>query len=436
MTAQPAILEPVPAHARHLFFDLIPSVHPQAALLALAAACDGRSVVLGIGPDVAHALGAQIAGLRGFPDLPHAEPEIPATQFALWLWLRGDEPGELLLRGLALQELIEPAFTLVQAIDSFRHQDNRDLTGYEVGTETPGDAAAIDAAVVQGQGIGIDGSSFAAVQQWLHDFPAFEAMSRVDQDECIGRRRDDNQALEDAPESAHVKRTAQEDFDPEAFVLRRSMPWVSGADAGLMFLAFGNSFDTYEALLRRMTGYDDGISDALFRFSQPLSGGYYWCPPMSGNAVDLSALGASMASAPADILPVHGLHNDGASKRPSWWRNWKVMLPLWVAMGGLVWLGLRYNVDSSVIAGSVVAVGLLSNAFAWLLGLIALVPIIGPIIVKILSIGFIWLLNAVGYLVSYIAIRRGYSKDVLTYRGLTVAVIIGIVTGFVLGKLL
>ncbi|MDP2029489.1 MAG: hypothetical protein ACOH1Q_10975 [Thiobacillus sp.] len=112
------------------------------------------------------------------------------------------------------------------------------------------------------------------------------------------------------------------------------------------------------------------------------------------------------------------------------------MLPLWLVMGGLVWLGLYLNVDRSVIAGSVLAVGLISNAFAWLLGIIALVPIIGPVIVKVLSIGFIWLLNAVGYLVSYIAIRRGYSKDVLTYRGLTVAVIIGIVIGFVLGKLL
>jgi len=119
-----------------------------------------------------------------------------------------------------------------------------------------------------------------------------------------------------------------------------------------------------------------------------------------------------------------------------WWRNWKVMLPLWLVMGGLVWLGLYLNVDRSVIAGSVLAVGLISNAFAWLLGIVALVPIIGPVIVKVLSIGFIWLLNAVGYLVSYIAIRRGYSKDVLTYRGLTVAIIIGIVIGFVLGKLL
>ena len=122
--------------------------------------------------------------------------------------------------------------------------------------------------------------------------------------------------------------------------------------------------------------------------------------------------------------------------RTPWWRNWKVMLPLWIGIGGLVWLGLHFNVDRSVIAGSVVAVGLLTNAFAWLLGIIALVPVIGPIIVKVLSIGFIWLLNAVGYLVSYIAIRRGYSKDVLTYRGITIATIIGIVIGFVLGKLL
>lgn len=119
-----------------------------------------------------------------------------------------------------------------------------------------------------------------------------------------------------------------------------------------------------------------------------------------------------------------------------WWRNWKIMLPLWVAMGGLAWFALRHNVDQSVVAGSVVAIGLISNAFAWLLGLIALVPVIGPIIVKVLSVGLIWLLNALGYLVSYIAIRRGYSRDVLTYRGLTVALIIGIVIGFVIGKLL
>lgn len=125
----------------------------------------------------------------------------------------------------------------------------------------------------------------------------------------------------------------------------------------------------------------------------------------------------------------------GATPGAPWWRNWKVMLPLWLAIAGLTWLALHYNVDAGVVAGSVLVVGVLSNAFAWLLGIVALVPVIGPLIVKVLSVGFIWLLNAVGYLVSFIAIRRGYSKDVLTYRGLTVAVIIGIVIGYVMGKL-
>jgi hypothetical protein len=118
-----------------------------------------------------------------------------------------------------------------------------------------------------------------------------------------------------------------------------------------------------------------------------------------------------------------------------WWRNWAVMVLLWLAIGGLIWLGLHFHVDRRLIAAGVVLLGLLSNAFAWLLAVIALVPLVGPLIVKILSIGFIWLLNAVGYLVSFIAIRRGYSKDVLTYRGLTIAVIIGIVIGYILGTL-
>lgn len=125
-----------------------------------------------------------------------------------------------------------------------------------------------------------------------------------------------------------------------------------------------------------------------------------------------------------------------AAESPHWLKSWKVMVVLWIVMLALVWMALSYKVDKTVIAGSVLVIGLVSNAFAWLLGIVALVPIIGPLIVKVLSIGFIWLLNAIGYLVSYIAIKRGYSKDVLTYRGVTIALIIGIVIGFVLGKLI
>ena len=119
-----------------------------------------------------------------------------------------------------------------------------------------------------------------------------------------------------------------------------------------------------------------------------------------------------------------------------WWKNWKVMMPVWLIIVGLTWWAIDSQVDAAVITGSVVVVGLVTNAFAWLLGLIALVPVIGPLIVTLLTTGFVLLLNAVGSIVSFVAIRRGYSKDVLTTKGLTVAVIIGVVIGFVLGKLI
>jgi hypothetical protein len=70
------------------------------------------------------------------------------------------------------------------------------------------------------------------------------------------------------------------------------------------------------------------------------------------------------------------------------------------------------------------------------LGIITLLPFIGPLLVKVLSLSIIWLLNAIGYLVAYVAIKRGYSKDVLTYRAITIALITGIVIGFLMGSLL
>jgi hypothetical protein len=116
------------------------------------------------------------------------------------------------------------------------------------------------------------------------------------------------------------------------------------------------------------------------------------------------------------------------------WKDWRHMLPIILLLALLIYLGYRYQVDHKAIAGGTVVIGLLSGVFAWLVGVIGLVPIIGPIIVKVLSIGFIWLLNAVGYVVSYIAIKRGYSQDVLTYRGLTIALIVGIIIGYILAQ--
>jgi putative iron-dependent peroxidase len=269
---------------------LQPGKDPRAALRALCGIAEGRDTVAGIGESLVQALGASVEGLRGFPQLSGAGIDVPSTPSALWIWARGEDRGELLHRSRRIERTLERAFQVERIVDGFRYDVGRDLTGYEDGTENPKGAKARAAALVKG-GNRLAGSSFAAVQQWVHRFDRFDAMTGREQDNAVGRRRADNVELGHAPRSAHVKRTAQEDFEPEAFVVRRSMPWVEAAAAGLMFVAFGATLGSFEVQLRRMLGFDDGVVDALFKFTCPVSGAYYWCPPLLRGRLDLRAIG-------------------------------------------------------------------------------------------------------------------------------------------------
>lgn len=277
--------------ARYLFFSLDSEADIQAGLKALVDSIETENTVVGIGESLVNLSGKNIEGLGTLSAQATGGIETPSTPSALWLWLRGADRGELFHRSRHLESILSPAFTLGDVIDSFQYDENRDLSGYEDGTENPEGDEAIEAAIIQGAGAGIDGSSFVAVQQWLHDFEAFDAMTTEAQDNAIGRHIKDNEEFDEAPESAHVKRSAQESFSPEAFMLRRSMPWAEGLDGGLVFVSFGKSFDAFEAILNRMLGKEDGIRDALFTFTRPVSGAYFWCPPVKNGKLDLSALG-------------------------------------------------------------------------------------------------------------------------------------------------
>lgn len=101
----------------------------------------------------------------------------------------------------------------------------------------------------------------------------------------------------------------------------------------------------------------------------------------------------------------------------------------------LIVMGLHYDVDEVMLGLVVVVVGLLGQAFAALIAWIGLIPLVGPFIAKVLTIPFFWILNGVGYMASIVAIRRGFTKDVVNYRILTFVLLIGVTIGYVLGKL-
>jgi putative iron-dependent peroxidase len=288
---QTGILAPVPLHARYLTFALTDAAQARQALQVLRGIADNGKHVFGFAESLVESLDANVPGLKPFPSLVGAGIEIPATPGGLWCWLRGEDRGTLLLTARAVSVALGSAFELIHTVDAFKYDSGRDLTGYEDGTENPKDAEAVAAAIVSSRGLGLDGSSFVAVQQWQHNLARFEALPTQDQDNSIGRRKIDNEELADAPDSSHVKRTAQESFAPEAFVVRRSMPWADTAQCGLVFVAFGHSFAAFEAQLKRMAGLEDGITDALFKFTRPITGNYYWCPPTRDGHLDLSALG-------------------------------------------------------------------------------------------------------------------------------------------------
>lgn len=115
--------------------------------------------------------------------------------------------------------------------------------------------------------------------------------------------------------------------------------------------------------------------------------------------------------------------------------NYRNAIIAWLLIAFLIVMGIHYDVDEVVIGLVIIVVGLLGQAFAALVAWIGLVPIVGPFIAKVLTIPFFWVLNSVGYLASLVAIRRGFTKDVVNYRILTFVLLVGVTIGYVLAKI-
>ena len=101
-----------------------------------------------------------------------------------------------------------------------------------------------------------------------------------------------------------------------------------------------------------------------------------------------------------------------------------------------VYLMLAYKLDIRAIAIITLLVGYITNVFAGLATLVGLVPIIGPLIPKVFTIPFFWLLNGMGYFTSAYAIKKGYGRDIMSHRLIIIVLLTGIVLGYILGHLI
>jgi putative iron-dependent peroxidase len=209
----------------------------------------------------------------------------------LLLWFRGNDRGKIFHQLLMIKDFIKEAFIIDDMVEAFSYSGGADLSGFIDGTANPKGDQAYKVALVESESPQLNGSSFLAIQKWKHDFNALKNMSSPQKEDCIGRNLTDNNKLKSLKIDSHVKRTEQRAFKPEAILKRSSMPWSNGVEGGLMFAGFSSSFYAFEAQLKNMIGLNDNVVDGLFRFSTPLTGSYFWCPPFRTGRLDLSILG-------------------------------------------------------------------------------------------------------------------------------------------------
>ena len=95
------------------------------------------------------------------------------------------------------------------------------------------------------------------------------------------------------------------------------------------------------------------------------------------------------------------------SNKISFFKNYKFHILIWILIGAAVVVALQYGVDEKIVVFTTLILGIFTPVFAGLGALIAMIPIIGPILIKVITIPFFWMINALGHGVSIVAIKKG-----------------------------
>lgn len=116
--------------------------------------------------------------------------------------------------------------------------------------------------------------------------------------------------------------------------------------------------------------------------------------------------------------------------------SYQKKIVIWMIAGGLIFTASYYGIDKKLIVFTAFIIGVFTEIFTGIGVLVAAIPVVGPMIIKIVSIPIFWILNALGTLVSGIAIKKGYATELAKGRIMTLALLIGMIIGYIIGNLI
>ena len=277
---QPGIFAVGTAAHGYVELDLVADADHSQAVTVLAGLAErettmgATNLVVGVRPELWAPLGPLPDGLSGFEE-DVVGPDgftMPATQHDLALWFAGASYDVVFDAVIDALRRLAPYATLARELRGWAYHRDRDLTGFEDGTENPTLASAAGFALVADGSPGA-GGSVLLLQQWAHD-PAWLALPDSVQEQAMGRTKPDSVELDPKLESSHVARTDQDEL---GHVLRRNTAYGTASDHGTVFVGFAAAKEPLQRMLEQMAGVD-GPRDELTRYATPLSGAYYWIP--------------------------------------------------------------------------------------------------------------------------------------------------------------
>jgi len=123
------------------------------------------------------------------------------------------------------------------------------------------------------------------------------------------------------------------------------------------------------------------------------------------------------------------------NKKPSFFKVYRKQILGWILTVAAICAALYYGIDKKIILFATFVISIFTQLFVGLGALVGMIPFIGPLIIKVISIPVFWLLNAMGYVVSGVAIKKGYATELAKSRIVTLSLLIGIIIGYILGHL-